>query len=140
VARRLRRDRIAARTVVLKLKLARRRAAGPRGYPLLSRRATLREPTDDGGVISQTASELLTRAELQEPVRLLGVGVTNLVAEGSGQLALFPASEPRERRARLNRALDEIEARFGSAAVKRGSLDAAERAGLSLQIKRGEKD
>jgi hypothetical protein len=48
------------------------------------------------------------------------VGVTNLVAEGSGQLELFPASEPRERRARLNRALDEIEARFGSAAVKRG--------------------
>jgi len=75
-------------------------------------------------------------------VRLLGVGVTNLVAEGSGQLALFPASESglRDRRARLNRALDEIEARFGSAAVKRGSLDAAERAGLSLQIKRGEKD
>ncbi|MBW1688078.1 MAG: DNA polymerase IV [Deltaproteobacteria bacterium] len=120
VARRLRRDRLAARTVVLKLKLARRRAAGPRGYPLLSRRATLREPTDDGGVISRTAAELLTRASLREPVRLLGVGVTNLVAEGSGQLELFAASEPRERRARLNRALDEIEARFGSAAVKRG--------------------
>jgi DNA polymerase-4 len=122
VARRLRSDRIAARTVVLKLKLARRRATGPRGYPLLSRRATLREPTDDGGVISRTAIELLTRAELQEPVRLLGVGVTNLVEEGSGQLELFPASEPglRERRARLNRALDEIEARFGSAAVTRG--------------------
>ena len=101
---------------------------------------TLREPTDDGDVISRTASELLTRAKLQEPVRLLGVGVTNLVSEGSGQLALFAASEPRDRRTRLNRALDEIEARFGSAAVTRGSPDAAERAGLSLQIKRGEKD
>ena len=72
-------------------------------------------------------------------MRPLGVGVTNLVAEGSGQLALFPASEPRDRSTRLNRALDEIEARFGSAAVRRGSLDAAERAGLSLQVKRGEK-
>jgi len=140
VARRLRRDRLAARTVVLKLKLARRRAAGPRGYPLLSRRATLREPTDDGGVISRTASELLTRASPREPVRLLGVGVTNLVSGGSGQLALFPASEPQDRRARLNRALDEIEARFGSAAVTRGFANAAERAGLSLQIKRGEED
>jgi DNA polymerase-4 len=140
VARRLRRDGVAARTVVLKLKLARRRAAGPRGYPLLSRRVTLREPTDDGDVISRTASELLSRASLREPVRLLGVGVTNLVSEGSGQLALFPPSEPRDRRIRLNRALDEIEARFGSAAVTRGSADAAERAGLSLQIKRGEKE
>jgi DNA polymerase-4 len=140
VARRLRVDGLSARTVVLKLKLARRRSTGPRGRPLLTRRATLAEPTDDGDVISRTAFELLARSGLREPVRLLGVGVTNLLAKGAGQLALFGPSPRSEKRSRLNRALDEISQRFGPDAVVRGTPDAAERAGLSLQIKRGEGD
>jgi len=136
VARRLRRDRLLARTVVLKLKLARRVAAGPRGYPLLSRRQTLREPSDDGAVLSRCASGLLGRAALEEPVRLLGVGVTNLVSADTGQLALFPSRDPR--RDRLNRALDAIADKFGSGAVVRGDARPAVRAGLSHQAKRGE--
>jgi DNA polymerase-4 len=136
VAQRLRRDRLRARTVVLKLKLARRVAPGPRGYPLLTRRTTLREPTDDGARLARTASELLTRAALREPVRLLGVGVTQLESVDTGQLALFAA--PRDaRRERLNRALDAIADRFGSGAIVRGDARPAERAGLSLRHKRG---
>jgi hypothetical protein len=42
------------------------------------------------------------------------------------------------RRDRLNRALDRIADRFGTGAVVRGDQSAAERAGLSMQIKRGE--
>jgi len=137
VARRLRRDALAARTVVLKLKLGRRVRSGPRGHPLLTRRRTLGEPTDDGARISATACELLVRAALREPVRLLGVGVTQLVQRGAGQLGLFEAPEPQRRRARLNRALDEIQDRFGAGAIARGGLSEAERAGLSLQLKRG---
>jgi DNA polymerase-4 len=137
VARRLRRDGLAARTVVLKLKLARRVASGPRGYPLLTRRRTLERPTDDGRVLSRAASALLQRAALCEPVRLLGVGATNLVAAGAGQLDLFVVGEGRARRARLNRALDEIQERFGARSIVRGALGEAERAGLSQQIKRG---
>ena len=136
VARRLRRDRLLARTVMLKLKLARRVAAGPRGYPLLTRRQTLREPSDDGAVLSRCASALLSRAALAEPVRLLGVGATNLVSADTGQLALFPIRDPR--RDRLNRALDAIADRFGSGAVVRGDARPAERAGLSHQTKRGD--
>ncbi len=139
VARRLRRDGLCARTVVLKLKLARRRAPGPRGHPLLTRRATLGEASDDGEVLASTARGLLSRAALEEPVRLLGIGATNLVARDPGQLELF-SSPLREQRGRLNRALDEIAERFGSEAVVRGDRRAAERAGLSLQIKRGEAD
>ena len=135
VARRLRRDRLRARTVVLKLKLARRTAAGPRGYPLLTRRQTLAEPSDDGGELSRAASALLTRAALSEPVRLLGVGATNLVSADTGQLALFPSRDPR--RERLNRALDQLADRFGSGAVVRGDARPAARAGLSHQHKRG---
>ncbi len=138
VARRLRRDELAARTVMLKLKLGRRRSSGPRGYPLLTRRMTLPEPSDDGAVIGAVASELLGRGGLPEPVRLLGVGVTNLVGRDSGQLPLFGPSGERRRRVQLNQALDEIHDRFGPRAVVRGNVDEAERAGLSLQIKRGE--
>ncbi len=136
VAQRLRRDRLRARTVVLKLKLSRRVAPGPRGYPLLTRRTTLAEPSDDGALLSRTAGELLTRAALREPVRLLGVGVTGLISADTGQLALF--ASPRDaRRERLNRALDAIADRFGSGAIVRGDARPAARAGLSLQQKRG---
>ena len=139
VARRLRRDRLRARTVVLKLKLGRRVAAGPRGYPLLTRRATLADPSDDGATISRVATQLLSRAALTEPVRLIGVGATNLVSADTGQLALFAAPRD-ERRARLNRALDTIADRFGNSAVVRGDARPAARSGLSLQQKRGEED
>jgi DNA polymerase-4 len=138
VARRLRRSGLLARTVVLKLKLARRVAAGPRGFPLLTRRATLAEPSDDGHVLSEVARALLERWGLPEPVRLLGVGVTNLVEAGPRQLALFGGSGA-GRRERLNRALDEIARRFGRDALVRG-VETPERAGLSLQIKRGEEE
>jgi DNA polymerase-4 len=135
VAQRLRRDRLRARTVVLKLKLARRAAPGPRGYPVLTRRTTLREPTDDGALLARTATGLLSRAALREPVRLLGVGVTQLISADTGQLALFPTLGAR--RERLNRALDAIAERFGSGAIVRGEARHAARAGLSLQHKRG---
>ena len=79
VARRLRRQDLMARTVVLKWRLGRRRKAGPRGYPVRTRQATLAVATDDGGEIARVASALLEDA-LAEPVRLLGVGVSGLVA------------------------------------------------------------
>ena len=138
VARRLRRDGVAARTIVLKLKLARRVAAGPRGFPLWTRRVTLSEPCDDGDAIARAARELLDRAGLTEPVRLLGVGVTGIAARDS-QLALFEKPRAAQRRDRLNRALDQIAERFGDDAVVRGQPEHAERAGLSMQIKRGER-
>ena len=138
VARRLRRDGVFARTVVLKVKLGRRVKSGPRGYPLLTRRRTLREPSDDGLVFSQVATGLLDKLTPLEPVRLIGVGVTNLLELDEGQLSLLGARATPER-AQLNRALDEIRDRFGSAAIARGGAPEAERAGLSTQIKRGER-
>ena len=140
VARRLRRDGVQARTVVLKWKEAHRVAPGPRGYPLHTRRITLPEPTDDGAEITRQANGLLLRAGLTEPVRLIGVGCTNLVGDRPAQLALFdrPEHVARDKASQLNRALDEIADRFGSRAVTRASQGPAERAALSLQIKRGE--
>lgn len=140
VARRLRRDGLCARTVVLKWRFGRRRAPGPRGYPLHTRRVTLSEPSDDGAVFAAEAVRLLARGALDEPVRLIGVGATNLVGEDA-QLALFDmASEHTRRRRRLNRAVDALSDRFGSDAVVRGGQGPAERAALSQQVKRGAVD
>jgi DNA polymerase-4 len=138
VARRLRKSAEQGRTVVLKLKLARRVAAGPRGYALLTRRTTLAQPTDDADVIARAARGLLRSSGLAEPVRLLGVGVTNLEPANPEQLALGPEGEQRARRASLNRALDSLDARFGRGAVHRAQQADVSRAALSDQIKRGE--
>jgi hypothetical protein len=88
-------------------------------------------------MIAGAARTLLAGASLRESVRLIGVGVTNLQPESSAQLTLF---ETRGLRTQLNRALDEIADRFGPEAVVRGGLQRQERAGLTLQIKRGESD
>jgi len=138
VARRLRRSGWRARTVVLKLKLGGRVRAGPRGFPLLTRRTTLAEATDDGGALARAARGLLARERRLPPVRLLGVGATNLLPAEEGQLPLFEAPAA-ARSTRLNRALDELSERFGSRAVVRGAAAAPVRAGLSLQRKRGER-
>ena len=84
--------------------------------------------------------DLLARSGIDVPVRLLGVGVANIVRESPGQLSLFEPRERDARRGRLNVALDEISRRFGNEAVIRGERDGTERAGLSTQIKRGELD
>lgn len=135
VARRLRRSCLRARTVVLKLKLAGRVRAGPRGFPLLTRRTTLPEASDDGAVIEGAARALLRAEGLSAPVRLLGVAVTNLVPAEQGQLGLFDAG--RTRRDRLNRALDALAARYGTRAVVRGAAVTPPRAGLTHHHKPG---
>jgi DNA polymerase-4 len=137
VARRLRRDGVTARTLVVKLKLARRIAAGPRGFRLVTRRLTLPEPCDDGETFARAGRALLARAALEEPVRLVGVGVTG-IAPRDAQPSLFEPAKEVRRRDRLNRALDAIQDRFGESAVVRGEPRHAERAGLSMQRKRGE--
>ena len=135
VARRLRREGLRARGVTLKLKLARRLGRGR--FPLLMRSCTLPVATDDGGVISEAARRLLTRASVDEPIRLLGVGVARLEAGDPEQLALIPSAAEDPARRQLNRAVDTIQERFGRDALRRGT-GPGERAGLSFQIKRGE--
>ncbi len=147
VARRLRRQGLLARTVVLKWRIARRAREGPRGYPLRTRQLTLTAATDDGGVVAQTACSLLGDA-LAEPVRLVGVGVSGLVDEsgGSAQLDLFDTPEQGvsakapPRRRRLNQALDVLADRFGDDVVKRASQAEARHATLSGQWKKGSRD
>jgi DNA polymerase-4 len=142
VARRLRRDGVRGRTVVLKWRDAERAGSGPRGgYPLHTRQTTLPEPTDDGVRIEEEARRLLATAGPEGAVRLVGVGVAGIETPGAAQLPLFPeapSAESGRGRDALNRAIDQINDRFGPGAVERAHLGPAVRAGLSFQIKRGE--
>lgn len=138
VARRLRHDGVAARTVTLKVKLAKRTGPGQRGFPQLTRQRKLAEATNDGAVIYANLCSLLDVLSLQECVRLVGVSVSGLELEEREQLGLFSDDPTSRRRKKLNRTLDAIQDRFGRSAIARGASEAAKRAGLSTQIKRGE--
>jgi len=125
VARRLRRSGYVGQTITLKIKLGMartRRAArvpGEEGdepvYPVLTRARTLRVPTDDGSLIRDVALELWDAAKISEPVRLLGVSISQLSPTQQAQLDLF-SEGPRPKR-QLGVALDAIRDRFGRDAI-----------------------
>jgi DNA polymerase IV len=145
VARRLRRSGYACHTITLKIKLGRsrtRRAARIPGedgdepvYPLLTRARTLGLPTDDGRVIRETVLELWDAAKISEPVRLLGVSVSQLVACQQTQLDLFAESVRPKRQ--LGVALDAIRERFGRDAIG-PAVGRFEKVTPTMRKKRGE--
>ncbi|HEY6395210.1 MAG TPA: DNA polymerase IV [Candidatus Binataceae bacterium] len=133
LARRLRADGIRARTIQLKLKLA--RPLGQGRYPLHTRSFSLESATDDGAEITRVAIHLLTRVNSPDRIRLAGVHVHNLERAEKAQLGLFDGSASRQsKRDRLNRALDKVTSKFGEEAVTRG-LARAERAAPTRRIK-----
>ena len=145
VARRLRRSGYVGHTITLKIKLGQahsRRAARVPGedgdepvYPLLTRAKTLREATDDGRVIREVVLTLWDAAKIGEPVRLLGVSVSQLTASQQTQLDLF-AETTRPKR-QLGVALDAIRERFGRDAIG-PAVGRFEKVTPSMRKKRGE--
>jgi DNA polymerase IV len=135
IARRLRADKVRARTITLKLKLARPLGGGR--YPLVTRSFSLEHPTNDGPEISQVAIHLLSRVRDKDKIRLAGVQVHQLERVDDSQLGLFDAAAPitdDRKRDRLNRALDVVSKKFGDEAVTRGLVH-VERAAPSRRIK-----
>jgi DNA polymerase-4 len=143
VARRLRHDGYKGRTITLKIKLGKARGyrtsrtdAGVREpiYPLLTRARTLPQATSDGRRIRDVAVALWDAANVGEPVRLLGVSVTNLEGGSMEQLDLFGTRDTTDR---LGPALDAITTRFGKGAIRR-AVDEPEKATATDRRKRGE--
>jgi len=115
VARQLRRKELVARTVHLKVRTG--------DFTTWTRSVTLPEATDLAESIVTAARDLFAHGiRLQgQGVRLLGVGVSGLQAQGAGQRELFP--DPAQQRAhRLAEAADEVRRRFGKDAVTRARL------------------
>ena len=133
IARRLRADGVRARTITLKLKLARPLGGGR--YPLITRSFSLDGTTNDGPEISRVAMALLSKVDGTDKIRLAGVQVHQLERADDTQFGLFESAPVEDRkRDRLNRALDSVAKKFGDEAVTRG-LARAERAAPSRRIK-----
>ncbi|PYE84220.1 DNA polymerase IV [Pseudoroseicyclus aestuarii] len=111
VAGRAKAKGIAGRVVVLKLKRA--------NHTSLSRRVSLRAPTQMADTLYRTARGLFDALDERGPYRLLGVGLSDLCPAGTGGEAdlLDPDAAQREK---AERAADAIRARFGDKAILKG--------------------
>jgi DNA polymerase-4 len=112
VARRLRAARRACRTVVLRLRFD--------DYTRATRSHTVAEATTRTSTLLKVARGLLAASGAviaRRGLTLIGVALTNLCDSSAVQLAL-----PFDRSASLDRTVDELRDRFGSAAISRGTL------------------
>ncbi len=115
VARALRREGLAARTVQIKVRTG--------DFVTWTRALTLPVPASLTEEIYAAARDLFgARVRLGgQGVRLLGVGATHLVPRGAGQLDLFP-DPSLARSARAARATDALAVRYGRNVVTRARL------------------
>ena len=103
---------LAGRTVTLKLKRA--------DFATISRRHTLREPTQMADRLYREAANLLTHIEGREAYRLIGVGLSDIGPASAADLTPDLLDPDAGRRAKAERAADSIRARFGRDAIVKG--------------------
>ena len=114
VARRLRHHDLRGRTVDIKVRFA--------DFTTISRSLTLVEPSNATQELLEAGLELLANRLPPDhlPVRLLGFGVNQLNGTGRTQKHLFDQPN-RERRRELDSVADQITAKFGKRAIRRGA-------------------
>ena len=100
-----------AKCVTLKLRYA--------DFTTITRRHTLRQTSDADQVIFDAGLGLLKEAltKGKQPIRLIGIGVSNLVESGR-QLDMLDTSA--RRLEQLNKAIDRIRTRYGFTAIQTG--------------------
>ncbi len=113
VGARLRRAGLAGRTVQLKLR--------DDTFDTRTRQKTLGSASDDGDVIYRAACLLLDADPLPRPLRLVGVGASGLLERSALAPSLFDAAGDADAPAEgaFQRALDEVESRFGRGKLRR---------------------
>jgi DNA polymerase IV len=117
---RLRKASFKARTITLKIRYG--------NFETKTRARTVPDATDLSTVFLTTARELLDAVDCSRGVRLLGVSLSQLEARTETQGALALSAEESqadavvERRAAVERAVDEVRDRFGSRSVGPASL------------------
>ena len=112
VGRRLRKHGLRARGVTLKIRYG--------DFETITRSVTLKEPTDGTSELWAAASEVFDKwcASGFKPVRLIGMSAGHL-SKGEKQMALF-VDPDHEKQKKVDRVADEIAAKFGSKAIRRG--------------------
>jgi len=100
-----------ARCITLKLRYA--------DFTTITRSYTLRQTSDTDQTIFDTGEQLLKKAlaEEKQPVRLIGIGVSNMTEPGRQLDMLDPSAQRLEQ---LNRAIDRIRQKYGFTAIQTG--------------------
>ena len=88
-----------------------------------SHQRKLSDPTDVTEEIVKVAGELMEEGWNREPLRLVGISLTEIDRSGMEQMSFF-ADERQERLKKLDSAIDSIRGRFGNASVQRASVAA----------------
>ncbi|MFH1277947.1 MAG: DNA polymerase IV [Candidatus Eisenbacteria bacterium] len=117
VAGRLRREEMIGDVFTLKIRFA--------DFRTILRSRTLPEHTNDERTILALARESFARHSGGRPVRLLGVGISNLVRLGAGGGGSIPALDLEPARRRYREALpvfDRVRSRFGEGSLRKASL------------------
>ncbi|WP_413864082.1 DNA polymerase IV [Albidovulum sp.] len=112
VADRTKAKGLAGRTVTLKLRRA--------DFATITRRHSLREPTQIADRLYREAADLLAHLGDPGPVRLIGVGLSDIVPAREADLTPDLLDPQAARRAGAERATDAIRARFGPDAIVKG--------------------
>jgi DNA polymerase IV len=112
VARQLRKNDLAGKTVKLKIRWS--------DFTTLTRQVTLPTSTDSEDEIFRNAVKLMkTVRKLNQPVRLIGVGVSGLGAP-IRQLGLWDAGSEKSRK--LQEVIDQLQARYGKDVIHKGDV------------------
>ncbi|GAB4374210.1 MAG: DNA polymerase IV [Calditrichia bacterium] len=109
VGGRARRAGTRGKTVHLKIRF--------QGFKTYTRSHTLRDPTNLTQDIYETANLMLCEFDpLEVPVRLVGVGISQLTGREGVQLSLWDLEN--ERKLKLERVMDQIQDRFGKGSIR----------------------
>jgi DNA polymerase-4 len=111
VARQLRKNSLAGKTIKLKMRWP--------DFTTLTRQTTLNDPTDQPQVIFNASLELLKSVRKpNQAVRLIGVGVSGL-GEPVRQLGLWDTDSEKSRK--IQDVLDTLQEKYGKDVIKRGN-------------------
>ncbi len=111
LAARMRAKKTFGRTITVKIRYS--------GFITITRSDTLDMPIATSDDIFREAQRL-ARPELEGSIRLLGIRISNLTGEEGEQLPLF-GREERNKTKNFERALDDIQKRFGKDAISRAN-------------------
>jgi DNA polymerase-4 len=112
VGRRLRYHHYSGRTITVKLRFI--------PFDTITRSHTLDIATNLSETLYETACQILQRTELRNPVRLVGLTVSQLQEGEGAAMSLFSESE--DKRRAVTRAVDSLKDKFGDAVITRGRL------------------
>lgn len=86
-----------------------------------SHQKNFEDPTDVTEEIFAQVKKLLYECWKCEPLRLIGVALTDLTSDEFRQMSLFENTEDREKQKKVDETIDDIRRRFGNGMIVRGS-------------------